>query len=73
MMTHIIIIVLTSLFSPKSVRRIAVIGFGVSVGLLFLTLIFGSEIKGAKRWLSILGFSLQASEFVKPCFAIFAA
>ena len=69
----LLIIILTSLFSPKSVRRIAVIGFGVSVGLLFLTLIFGSEIKGATRWLSILGFSLQASEFVKPCFAIFAA
>jgi cell division protein FtsW len=45
----------------------------VSIVMLFFTLILGAEIKGAKRWLSIFGFSLQASEFVKPCFAVSAA
>ncbi len=33
----------------------------------------GTEIKGAQRWLSILGFSLQPSEFIKPAFIIVAA
>ena len=41
--------------------------------LLALTLLVGPEIKGATRWIPILGFSLQPSEFVKPFFAVVAA
>ena len=33
----------------------------------------GSEIKGATRWISIFGISLQPSEFLKPSFAVVAA
>ena len=33
----------------------------------------GVEIKGARRWISLPGLSLQPSEFLKPCFAIVAA
>ncbi|WP_193182844.1 FtsW/RodA/SpoVE family cell cycle protein [Nisaea sediminum] len=62
-----------SLMSPLQVRRAATIGFIGCIGLLVLTLIFGAEIKGARRWLSVAGFSLQASEFLKPCFAVVAA
>ncbi|UUX49092.1 putative lipid II flippase FtsW [Nisaea acidiphila] len=62
-----------SLLSPLQVRRAAVIGFIGCIGLMVLTLLFGPEIKGAKRWLSIGGFSLQASEFLKPCFAVVSA
>ena len=32
---------------------------------------FGPEYKGARRWLSIAGFSLQPSEFIKPALAVF--
>ncbi|MDO5650819.1 MAG: putative peptidoglycan glycosyltransferase FtsW [Moraxella sp.] len=35
------------------------------VVLLVLTLLFGMDIKGAKRWLNVAGFSFQAAEFVK--------
>ncbi len=59
-----------SLLSPRGVRRIAVIGFIVSVILLVVTLLIGSEAKGSTRWLALAGFSLQPSEFVKPFFAI---
>ncbi|MGD9741722.1 MAG: FtsW/RodA/SpoVE family cell cycle protein [Dongiaceae bacterium] len=61
-----------SLLSPRQIRRLALLGFVGSVGLTALTLVFGPEIKGATRWLDIGGFSLQPSEFVKPCFAVVA-
>ena len=34
---------------------------------------FGAEIKGARRWLVILGVNVQPSEFVKPAFVILIA
>ncbi len=38
-----------------------------------MVLFFGSETKGAKRWISIVGFTLQPSEFAKTFFVIFNA
>ena len=67
------ILFMTSMLTPKQVRRAAVVVFAVSVALLILTLIAGHEIKGARRWLSIGGLSLQVSEFVKPAFAVTVA
>ena len=62
-----------SLFSPRQVRRLAVIGSaGCFVGLI-LTLFMGTEIKGAVRWITVAGFSVQPSEFMKPCFAVLIA
>lgn len=62
-----------SLMSPLQLRRLAVIGFAGCLVLLVLTLVVGPEIKGARRWIGLAGFSLQASEFVKPTFALFTA
>jgi cell division protein FtsW len=62
-----------SLLDVRSVRRLAVLGFLAGCVLLALTLVIGTEIKGAMRWISLAGFSLQPSEFVKPCFAVVAA
>jgi cell division protein FtsW len=62
-----------SLLSPRAVRRLAAVGFLVSLILLAYTFIGGVEIKGARRWIEVPGFSLQPSEFVKPCFAVVAA
>jgi cell division protein FtsW len=61
-----------SLLSPKSIRRLAVIGFLVCLVLMPLTLMY-PEIKGARRWIALPGLSLQPSEFLKPCFAVVAA
>lgn len=59
-----------SLASTATIRRIGLVGFLVSVILLVIVLVLGAEANGAKRWLSIFGFSLQPSEFMKPFFII---
>lgn len=67
------LMVAVSLLSPRGVRRVALIGFAGALALTAATLVVGTEIKGARRWLPIPGFSLQPSEFVKPFFAVVAA
>jgi cell division protein FtsW len=62
-----------SLMSLKGIRRLAILCTLGALFLMVMTLFFGSEIKGATRWLSIGGFSLQPSEFVKPGLAVVAA
>lgn len=69
----IIIVIAVSLLGPRGVRRLAAIGFLVGLLLTAATLFMGSEIKGATRWIAIAGFSLQPSEFLKPCFAVVTA
>ncbi len=63
----------TSLLSPIGVRRLAVAGFIVGVALLVATPIVGAEFNGARRWIKLGVVSLQASEFVKPTFAVVSA
>jgi cell division protein FtsW len=62
-----------SLLEPKWVRRVAVIGFGIALLATVATLFFADEVKGARRWISLAGFNLQPSEFLKPTLAICAA
>jgi cell division protein FtsW len=69
----LIAIFLVSLQSPRTIRRVAVICLALSLAALVLTFVVGVEIKGARRWISIAGLSVQPSEFVKPCFAIVIA
>jgi len=69
----IAMILAVSAMTPTQVRRMAVIAFLGCIVLLAATLLLGTEIKGARRWLSVAGFSLQATEFVKPMFAVVAA
>lgn len=57
----------------KTIRRTAIVGYVVTIILMIMTLFWGEETKGASRWIRILGFSLQPSEFIKPTFAVVAA
>ncbi len=68
-----LIIIATSLLDIRSIRRLAVIMLGFSIIFLIMTLTIGAEIKGATRWVSIAGLTIQPSEFAKPAFAIVAA
>jgi cell division protein FtsW len=67
------VVVVVSLLSPKGIRRIALVGCAIALLLTAATLVTGTEIKGARRWVSLAGMSLQPSEFLKPCFAVVAA
>ena len=67
------IVVLVSMLSPKDIRRLAIIGCVIALGLTAATMVIGMEIKGARRWISLPGMSVQPSEFLKPCFAVTAA
>ena len=69
----LVVILTLSLLSPRMIRLLALAGFVVSIGLLVAVLVVGEEINGARRWLRIAGFSLQPSEFAKPCFVVLAA
>ena len=69
----LLLIVGLSLLTPVQVRRLAIVGFAGGLVLLASTVAFGVEIKGAQRWLSIFGFSLQPSEFIKPTLAVVTA
>ena len=69
----LIVMLGVSLMSRTGVQRIGVAGTALAITLLALTLIVGLELNGARRWLSLGGFYLQPSEFVKPCLAVFMA
>lgn len=62
-----------SFLSHRHARWLSLAVLVGSIVLLWLTLKLGVEVKGAKRWVSILGNTIQPSEFVKPAYAIVAA
>jgi cell division protein FtsW len=62
-----------SLLQPRQVRRMAALIFLGSLALMVLVLVAGPQVKGATRWISIAGITIQPSEFVKPSFAVVAA
>ncbi len=67
------VLIATSLLTPRQVRRVALIVFLAALALVFATLVVGAEIKGARRWISLFGVSLQPSEFIKPALAVLSA
>lgn len=69
-----IVMVLISMMGPMLVRRLAVIGFLLSLAALMLLPFFGTDFgKGAVRWYSLGFASVQPSEFLKPGFVVAAA
>jgi cell division protein FtsW len=65
----ILVLIVTSFLSPRHVRRAALAVFVISMALVIAALVFGQEVKGARRWI----FGIQPSEFVKPAFVVLAA
>ena len=69
----VFLISIISFFDQDKIKIFALFGLGVSILMLVAVLIFGQEVKGAKRWISIAGFTLQPSEFAKTFFVILNA
>lgn len=68
-----VLMLLTSLMSPRGVRRIAVLALLGALFVMALLPFIGDEVKGAARWINFGPFSLQPSEFAKPSLIVFAA
>ena len=59
----------TSFLQPRDVRRAGLLVFVGGMALIGMALVFGHEVKGARRWI----FGIQPSEFAKPAFVILTA
>ncbi|GHA52729.1 cell division protein FtsW [Amylibacter ulvae] len=66
--------IVTSMMSPRTIRRLGVFGFIIGFVAILLLPVLGTDFgKGATRWYSLGFTSLQPSEFLKPCFVVFCA
>ncbi len=68
-----LVLIATSFLPPRHIRRLALVVFAVSLALVAATFWFGAEVKGARRWITLLGISVQPSELLKPAFVILIA
>ena len=68
-----IVLIGVSFMSPRQIRRSALIVFAVAITLIVVTLLVGPEVKGSRRWITLLGVNIQASEAAKPAFVVIAA
>ncbi len=66
----LVMLVAISFLDQEKIKLLALAGLAGSILLLLLVLVHGVEIKGAKRWVSVLGFTLQPSEFAKTFFVV---
>lgn len=70
----VLIMLVTSLMTPKWIRRLAVMGFMVAFVATLLLPYFGTDFgKGSVRWYSLGFSSIQPSEFLKPGFVVVTA
>ncbi len=68
-----ILCVALSMMAPREIRRAGVLLFVIVIALLLFVLVFGEERNGSKRWISMVLFSIQPSELVKPALIAMAA
>lgn len=67
------VMIMSSLLMPRNIRRLSVLIYVIGIALMVATILTGAEVKGARRWINLGSFSLQASEFVKPALAVISA
>ena len=67
------VLIAVSFLSPRLIRRSALIVFALSIALIVATLLLGPEVKGSRRWITLIGLNIQASESAKPAFVVLAA
>src|SRR5438094_4817033 len=52
------LMLITSFLPGRHIRRLALVAFVVSLALVAATLLYGAEVKGARRWLVIAGINI---------------
>jgi len=67
------LMMVTACLNLRWVWRLSCILFAVSVIGVIATLVYGTEIKGATRWIRVFNLSVQPSEFLKPAFIVVSA
>lgn len=67
----LIVFVIFSNIDSDLFQRSGWIFYGISILMLVLTLVLGSTLRGATRWISIGPVTVQTSEIVKPLLVIF--
>lgn len=68
-----IVLIAVSFLTPSGVRRLALVLTGLALLAMGAVILTGQEMNGARRWLSILGYSFQPSELAKPGFVVLMA
>ncbi|HET7716318.1 MAG TPA: putative lipid II flippase FtsW [Bauldia sp.] len=63
----------TSFLTPRQARRASLVVLIVALVLMLAVLFVGVENNGSRRWLNLVGLSLQPSEFMKPAFVVICA
>ncbi|MGE0503015.1 MAG: putative lipid II flippase FtsW [Rhizobiaceae bacterium] len=66
-------LIAVSFLQPRQVRRLSLIMLACALVMMVAVLYVGVEVKGARRWLSLAGVSIQPSEFLKPAFVVICA
>ncbi len=62
-----------SFMDARQIRRMSLVVLCIMLLLMVAVLYVGVEVKGARRWVSLAGLSIQPSEFLKPAFVIICA
>ncbi|MCX7306055.1 MAG: putative lipid II flippase FtsW [Hyphomicrobiales bacterium] len=73
MIPALIAMISVSFLSARQIRRFSLVLLGAMLVMMVAVLFAGVEVKGAHRWLSFFGVSIQPSEFLKPAFVIICA
>jgi cell division protein FtsW len=67
------VMIAASFLSPRAARRVALVVLVASLLMMLAVLFVGVENNGSRRWITLYGFSLQPSEFMKPAFVVIVA
>ena len=69
----LVVMLAVSFLESRQIRRLALVMLCLMLVLMVAVLYVGMEVKGARRWVSIAGLSIQPSEFLKPAFVVVCA
>lgn len=65
-----LVMLVLSFLAPRTIRRTAAVLFCAALLAMAWVQVMGTDINGARRWLSFGSHTLQPSEFAKPAFAV---